>query len=136
MKAYPYLCAALVAAMMPGMALADDPRDPTMRSAAARARDSDTTRQLNLAAGALVRERDARQMQQMRGWRDAQADDGYEVAARDYAARSQDYTARSQDHERDMSDYARNRARYEQDMAEWQRAVAACRAGDYSACDY
>ena len=135
MKAYPFFCAALVAAMVPAMALADDPRDPTMRSAAARARDSETTRQLNLAAGALVRQRDARQMHQMQGWRDAPADDGYEVAAQDYAARSQDYTARSQDHERDMTDYARNRARYERDMAAWRHAVAACRDGDYAACD-
>ena len=135
MRAYPLFCAAIVATMIPAMALADDPRDPTMRSAAARARDSETTRQLNLAAGALVRERDAREMQRMQGWRDAPADDGYEVAARDYAARSRDYSARSQDHEREMSDYARNRARYEQDMAAWRHAVAACRDGDYAACD-
>jgi hypothetical protein len=135
MRAYPLFCAAIVATMIPSMALADDPRDPTMRSAAARARDSETTRQLNLAAGALVRERDARQMQRMQGWHDAQGDDGYAAAAQDYAARSQDYTARSQDHERDMSDYARNRARYERDMAAWRHTVAACRDGDYAACD-
>ena len=135
MRAYQLFCAAIVATMIPSMALADDPRDPTMRSAAARARDSETTRQLNLAAGALVRERDARQMHQMQGWRDAPADDGYEAAAQDYAARAQDYTARSQNHERDMSDYARNRARYERDMAAWRHAVAACGDGDYAACD-
>jgi hypothetical protein len=34
-----------------------------------------------------------------------------------------------------VADYSRSRARYERDMAAWRRAVAACRAGDYSACD-
>jgi len=133
-KAYPLFCAAMVATMIPAMALADDPRDPTMRSAAARARDSETTRQLNLDERTMVRERDARQMQQMRGWR-ARDDDSYDVADGEYTARAQDYAARSQNHERDMSDYARNRARYERDMAAWRHAVAACRDGDYAACD-
>lgn len=31
--------------------------------------------------------------------------------------------------------YAAARARYEARMAEWRRQVAACRDGDYSACD-
>lgn len=106
------VCAALVAALMPVATWADDPNDPAMRSAAARARDREIIRQLNLREGARVRERDARYAQ---GWRSAQADRG--------------------DHERAMTDYARSRAQYEQDMAQWRRAVAACRAGDYSACD-
>lgn len=119
------ICAGLVAAMVPAVASADDPRDASMRSAAARAHDSDLTQQLNREAGARFRERDARNM---RGWRAARDGGSYEAAANDYAARSQDY-------ERDMSDYGRSRAQYEHDMAAWRRAVAACRAGDYSACD-
>jgi hypothetical protein len=117
------ICAAIVATMVPAMALADDPRDPTMRHAAARARDSETTRQLNLEAGAIVRERDARNMQ---GWR---------TAGSGYAADSDTYAARAQDHDRAMTDYARDRSQYERDMAAWHRAVAACRDGDYAACD-
>lgn len=34
-----------------------------------------------------------------------------------------------------MSDYTRDRAQYDRNMAAWRRAVDACRAGDYSACD-
>jgi len=123
MRVNPFMCMAAVALMVPAAASADDPHDRAMRSAAARARDSDMTRQLNREAGATFRERDARNLQD---WRTS--GDGYDVAAGDYAARSQD-------HERAMSDYARDRARYEQDIAAWHRAVAACRAGDYAACD-
>lgn len=125
MKVYPLVCAAIVAAMMPVSAWADDPHDPAMRSAAARARDREMIRQLNLDESARVRERDARYAQ---GWRSAQAD-------RAYSAADDEYSARSRDHERARADYARDRADYERDMAEWRRAVAACRAGDYSACD-
>ena len=133
MRGNPFVWAAMVAAMLPAAALADDPRDPAMRSAAARARDSDTTRQLNLQERAMVRERDARQMRDMRAYRDGDAD-SYEVAANDYAVRSRDFSARRQDHQRALSDYERDRAQYERDMADWHRAVAACRAGDYAAC--
>lgn len=111
------VCAALVAAMMPAAAWADDPNDPAMRSAAARARDRAIIRQLNLQEAARVRERDARYAE---GWR------AYQEADRDYS---------SSDQRRAMNDYARDRAQYERDMARWRRAVAACRAGDYSACD-
>ncbi|MBA3053792.1 MAG: hypothetical protein FP826_02390 [Sphingomonadales bacterium] len=117
MRGYPLICAALVAALVPAAALADDPNDPAMRSAAARARDREIIRQLNLQEAAKVRERDARYA---KGWR---------------AARSGEYSARSQSHERDMANYRRSRAQYDRDMAAWRRAVAACRAGDYSACD-
>lgn len=47
-------------------ALADDPRDPAMRSAAARARDAAIVRQLNRDQAARVRARDARLAE---GWR-------------------------------------------------------------------
>lgn len=46
-------------------AFADDPNDPTMRSAAARARDKAIIRKLNLDQAAYVRARDARQA---KGW--------------------------------------------------------------------
>lgn len=50
----------------PAPALADDPNDPTMRSAAARAKDKAIIRQLNLDQAAYVKARDARYA---RGWR-------------------------------------------------------------------
>jgi hypothetical protein len=107
MKVNPFVCAAIVAALMPAVALADDPHDPTMRSAAARARDSAGTRQLNRQELARVRARDARNG----GWRSS----GRNAAA--------------------DAEYAHDRAQYERQMAAWRRAVAACQAGDYSACD-
>ena len=122
MRGNPFLCAVIVAAMMPTAAFADDPNDPSMRNAAARARDRELTRQLNLEEQASVRERDARATQ---GWRAARS--------RDNAA-ANEYAARSRDHDRAVANYNRSRAQYEQDMAGWRRAVAACRAGDYSAC--
>lgn len=122
MRVNPFVCAAIVAAVMPSVAFADDPNDPAMRSAAARARDREIIRQLNRQELAMVRERDARYAE---GWR----------AARENGSASADYAAQSQDHDRAMTDYARDRARYEREMAAWRRAVAACRSGDYSACD-
>ncbi len=86
-------------------AMADDPLDPSMRTSAARARDKAVIRQLNLAEAAHVQERDAR------------------------------YAAQSRASDEASSDYASRRARYERDMAAWRRAVAACRAGNYTACE-
>ena len=57
-------------------ALADDPNDPTMRTAAARARDRAIIRQLNLAELRKVRARDARLAKQWRAWREWQEDHG------------------------------------------------------------
>ena len=125
MRANLLVCAAIVAAAMPAAALADDPRDPAMRDGAARARDREAIRQLNLQQLAMVRERDARYAE---GWRAARGN-------RNAAAADEGYAARSRDHERALSDYARDRAQYEQEMADWRRAVAACRRGDYSACE-
>jgi hypothetical protein len=107
------ICAAIVAAV-PAVALADDPNDPAMRTAAARARDRELTRQLNLQEIERVRQRDAR----------------YARGSR--AARNNAHSRAYQD---DMANYARDRAQYEREMAQWRRAVASCRAGDYSACD-
>ena len=100
-------------ALVPGPALADDPHDPAMRSAAARARDREMIRQLNLGELARVRKRDAKMMH----------------------AHAQQSAAHARSYDAAMADYASRRAAYEQAMAEWRRSVAACRAGVYSACD-
>jgi hypothetical protein len=105
------VCLVLVAAAIPVAAVADDPKDPAMRNAAARARDHQMVGELNRQELASVRERDAR-------W--AAAGNG---------------AGGAQDHGRAMANYARDRAQYERELAAWHRAVAACRAGDYSACE-
>jgi len=101
---------ALAAMLMPAIALADDPNDPAMRDPANRARDRAIIRQLNLNELAHVQKRDAGYAQGWRAYREAQQ------------------RGSSSD------DYARAQQRYQREMAEWRRAVAACRAGDYSAC--
>lgn len=101
------VCAfAMGAALLPAAALADDPRDPTMRSAEARARDRAIIKRLNQQQLAYVRERDARSRQ---AYREAQS-------ARD-------------------TYYADARAEYARKMAAWRRAVAACNAGRWEYCD-
>lgn len=117
------ICAAFVAAM-PATAWADDPLDPAMRKAEARARDRDMTRQLNLDELERVRERDARSAKGA-GTRHAS---GSDAADEEYAARLRNYNSA-------MANYADNRADYEREKDAWRRAVAACRAGDYAACD-
>lgn len=121
MKISPLLCGAIVAAMVPAAALADDPRDPAMRNAEARARDSAKTRALNRQENARVLKRGVTWRVVPGGGRDEAADG--------------DYAAAAQDHERDMADYRRSRARYERETVEWRRAVAECDAGNYAACD-
>jgi hypothetical protein len=121
MKIGALICGAIVVAMLPAAALADDPRDPTMRNADARARDSARTRELN-------RQENARVLKRGVSWRVVRPN-GREEAGDD------DYAAASRDHERDMATYGRSRARYEREMAAWRRAAAACDAGDYAACD-
>ncbi|WP_066807402.1 hypothetical protein [Sphingomonas asaccharolytica] len=121
MKISALICGAIVAATVPAAALADDPRDPAMRNAAARVRDSAATRELNRQENSRVLKRGVT-WRVVRDGRSDEAGDG-------------DYAAASQDHERDMAEYRRSRARYEREMAEWRRAVAACDAGDYAACD-
>ena len=100
-------CALVItAAVLPAAAHADDPRDASMRSPAARARDRAIIRRMNQDQLAYVRERDARRMQ---AFRDARA-------GRD-------------------ARYADARADYERKMAAWRHAVAACNAGRYEYCD-
>jgi hypothetical protein len=96
---------ALGAALLPTTALADDPHDPTMRSAAARARDRAIIKQMNQQQLAYVRERDAKSRQ---AYREAQN------AARDT--------------------YADARAEYAHKMRAWRHAVAACNAGHWEYC--
>jgi hypothetical protein len=115
------ICAALVAAMIPAAALADDPHDPTMRDPAARALDHAMTRRLNIQESAMVRERDARYAADSQAWHDQ-------------GSANHEYTAQVRDQERATVVYAHARDRYDRAMSEWRRAVAACRAGDYSAC--
>lgn len=113
MKLHRIICAILAASLFPPIAQADDPNDPTMRNPAVRARDREITRKLNRQEFAKVRQRDAHI----------------------YAAYDKESTARSRDHDNAMTAYNRDRQQYERDMAAWRRSVAACRAGDYSACD-
>jgi hypothetical protein len=116
MKLSMLVCGAVAAAMVPVAAMADDPHDPAMRNAAARAADSARTRALNRQENARVLRRGVR-------WHMVRADG------------NADAVAASRGHERAMARYGRDRARYEREMAEWRRAAAACRAGDYAACD-
>lgn len=120
-----FICAAIAAVTVPTVAAADDPNDPAMRSAAARARDREIIRQLNVQELARVRERDARYAE---GWRAARARSNSVAADPEYSRRSQDY-------EQAMANYARDRNQYARELSQWRRAVAACRSGDYSFCD-
>ena len=94
-----------------------------MRTAAARARDHAIIRGLNQRELAYVRQRDARYAEGWRAYRSRGADAG-------------DFTSRRSDYERANERYAEDRSQYQRQMAAWRRAVAACRAGDYSACDH
>jgi hypothetical protein len=96
-----------------------------MRSAAARARDSEIIRRLNLQELAKVRERDARYAA---GWRAARS------PANSVPDDSGD-ASRSRDYEHALAAYASDRDQYERELARWRRAVTACRAGDLASCD-
>lgn len=95
---------ALGVALVPTAASAEDPHDPSMRSAAARARDAAIIRRLNHEQLAFVQNRDAQYAQ---GWR------AYREGPRVEPARQ---------------------ARYEREMADWRRAVMKCNAGYYEYC--
>lgn len=97
---------ALGAMLVPAAALADDPHDPKMRDAGARARDRADTKKLNQGQLSYVRQRDAKTLQSYR--------------------QAQDENDRS---------YADAHADYERKMAAWRRAVAACNAGQTEYCD-
>ncbi len=116
---------AILASTIPVVAMADDPKDTTMRNATARVRDRELTRQANLSERAVVRRRDARDAQRLRATRTDS--DRYEAADREYAAASRS-------HGQAMETSQRRRQQYERELAEWRRTVAACRDGDYAAC--
>src|SRR4051812_41535527 len=100
-------CALVLSAVfLPGAAFADDPKDLSMRSPAARARDRAIIRRMNQDQLAYVRRRDAGRMQAFHGAR----------------------TSRD-------ARYADARTEYERKMATWRYAVAACNAGRYEYCD-
>lgn len=109
---------ALALALVPVAAQADDPNDPAMRSAAARARDRAMIKKMNENQLAYVRQRDAGYAEGWRAWRDA--GEGRQPA-------------RSGDPRAD-ADYADARADYQRQMAEWRHAVSACRSGQYEYC--
>ena len=67
---------ALGFAIVSPAALADDPNDPAMRNAAARTRDREAIRQLNLAQVRKVQSRDAKLAEQWRVWREYQRSHG------------------------------------------------------------
>lgn len=118
------IAATLAALALAAPALADDPKDPAMRTAAARARDRELTRQLNLGQLAHVRERDAAYAV---GWNAMREQAGGRGANRAYAERSSQ-------HRQAMADYAAAQADYQARMASWRRQVAACNGGDWNAC--
>jgi len=116
------VCALVLGAFVaPIAAMADDPRDPTMTPEAI-ARDRAIIKRLNEQQLAHVRQRDAGYQQ---GWK----------AYRNRGADNADYARRRNSYEAAQRSYAAKRSQYERDMAEWRRNVAACRAGNYSACD-
>ncbi|MBC2663948.1 hypothetical protein H7F51_00290 [Novosphingobium flavum] len=110
---------ALALALVPVAAQADDPNDPTMRSAAARARDKAIIKRLNEEQLAYVRQRDAGYAEGWRAYREAQQ--GRQPT-------------RSGDRQAD-ADYAEARADYQRRMAEWRHAVSACQSGRYEYCE-
>lgn len=110
---------------LPSVALADDPRDPEMQNEQAVALDRAKVRQLNLDMLAQVSARDA-------GY--AAAWKQYEEAKANEAQHAEAYRNRMAAYKQEQSRYAADRESYEQAMADWRRDVAACRAGDRSAC--
>ena len=117
--------AVIVAVLCAAPAFADDPKDPAMRTRAAREADRAAIRKLNRDQLAAVRKRDAGYAEGWAAWR----------AARDPEAANADYAARRAQHRRALDAYGRAQDDYARRMADWRRAVAACRAGDWSACE-
>lgn len=103
---------ALAAALASNTARADDPRDPAMRSAEARAHDAATIRRLNREQLAKVQARDAGYAQGWRAYREGGLSDS---------------DARAEN--------TRRQSQYQREMAKWRRAVAACNAGRWDYCD-
>jgi len=111
------LCAVILAASLPHVTLADDPRDPAMKNRAAREADAAEIRRLNRAQAAFVQQRDAHYAAGWQQYREAQG-------------------ARSERRASDADERAYREARrdYETAMADWRRDVQACRSGYYERC--
>lgn len=103
-------------------ALADDPKDPTMMTPEAIARDREMIRKLNEDMLRQVTERDAKFAQNRREYRDL-------------PRKQAEYERRYAEYEREQVRYAADRRRHDQAMADWRADVAACRAGQYSRCN-
>jgi hypothetical protein len=110
------------AVALPSPALADDPLDPRMQSEAARERDRMMIRKLNQDMLAQVEARDAKFAAQWQAHRDA-------------PKAQEEYRRQLSAYQSGQDAYAADRKRYEQAMADWKRNVAACKAGDYAACE-
>lgn len=93
---------AIVVAAAPAMA--DDPNDPAMRSAAAKARDRAIIKRMNQDQLRYVQQRDA---EYTGGWA------AYRNAPRENA---------------------RRQAEYEREMARWRHAVRMCESGRHEYC--
>lgn len=137
MKAYLAGLAVMVAAVVPQAAMADDPNDPAMRSAAARARDRAIIQKLNRDQLAYVRKRDAEYAKDWAAYRAAQGQgqgrgQGRYAPQSDYEETAYDSTAI--DARRDAANYEQSRRQYEQDLAAWRHAVTQCRKGYYEYC--
>ena len=112
-----FACAlTLASAAYSPTAMADDPNDPAMQTSAARARDQAIIKRHNEEQLAYVSQRDA---QYAAGWRA-------------YRSRGAD----QEDYERANQRYAQARSNYGDQMMAWRRGVAACNAGEYSACGH
>lgn len=96
-------------------ALADDPKDPDMQTAEARAADAAIIRQLNIEQAQFVSERDARLAE---GWR-----------------RHREFPAELARYEDELSQYEQSRAEYEARLVAWRQAVQRCREGQWDYCD-
>ena len=130
-----HACAAVLLALCAAPVLADDPKDPAMRSQAAREADRAAIRRLNLEQLAAVRARDAGYAEGWAAWRAKGDPAGDPAAARgDYAERSAWHRQALADNAAAQADYGAAQADYARRMAAWRRAVAACEAGDWSAC--
>lgn len=130
MKAYLAGWAMMAAALVPQTAMADDPRDPAMRSAAARARDRAEIARLNRDQLAYVRRRDAGYAKDWAAYREAQGQ-GQGQGRSAYEETSYEAADGAR---RNAADYAQSRRDYERDLAEWRYAAGQCRAGNYAYC--
>ena len=110
---------------LPSAAMADDPKDPEMQSAEARAADREQIRKLNLDMLAQVQARDAGYAAAWKKYAESRANEAQHAEA---------YRIRMAAYHQEQARYAADRESYEQAMADWRRDVSACRAGDRTAC--